>query len=60
MVRPLLRSAADRDPGGGQFAVIELEWLSDVLVVDLTGRDWTGAILVQFRYELPLDGMVER
>lgn len=42
-------------PGGGQFGVVEVAFEGDEMVVRLTGRDWTGAVLLEHeaRFTVP-------
>jgi hypothetical protein len=40
-------------PGAGQFGLVRIIDDGDTIVVDWSGRDWTGRTLVEHRFEIP-------
>jgi hypothetical protein len=42
-------------PGGGQFGLVEIADTGESVDVRLTGRDWTGDVLLSYEITFPLD-----
>jgi hypothetical protein len=42
-------------PGGGQFGLVEVSYVDEGVHVRLTGRDWTGTVLLSYEVTFPLD-----
>ena len=41
--------------GGGQFGVVDVSFEGDQVMVRLTGRDWSGDVLLSYETAFPLD-----